>query len=201
MNLASNNKYLTSPGRMSLPITETNDLSHDDDLSGKLLLSSQKFSKYPTKINLKILATVDDFEIPGIIVPPSAPVVTDAKTLERLSERSYVRDWYRLGLCSSGPQNSNRRNEPFRLTSVNCAYMICRSYPALFIVPSSVTDESIRRFCRLYRHNRIPIVTWRHPRTKALLIRGAGYHGKSVIGMLKAHPASTHNLKGMMIKI
>lgn len=139
---------------------------------------------------------VDEFEMPGMIVPP----VTDAKTLERLSERSYVRDWYRLGLCSNGPQN-NRRNEPFRLTSVNCAYMICRSYPALFIVPTSVTDESIRRFSRLYRHNRVPIVTWRHPRTKALLIRGAGYHGKSVMGMLKAHPTSAGNLKGMFFNI
>ena len=36
MNLTSNNKYMTSPGRMSLPITENNDLSHDDDLSGML---------------------------------------------------------------------------------------------------------------------------------------------------------------------
>lgn len=139
-----------------------------------------------------IILTVDDFEIPGIVTQPP----TDAKTLERLSERSYVRDWYRLGLYSNGPHN-NRRNEPFRLSSVNCAYMICRSYPALLIVPSSVSDESIRRFCRLYRHNRIPAVTWRHPRTKALLIRGAGYHGKGVMGMLKAHPASAGNLKGI----
>lgn len=123
---------------------------------------------------------------------------TDAKTLERLSERSYVRDWYRLGLCPSSPQN-NRRNEPFRLSSVNCAYMMCRSYPALLIVPNSVTDESIRRFCRLYRHSRIPAITWRHPRTKALLMRGAGYHGKGVMGMLKAHPSSTGNLKGIFI--
>lgn len=36
MNMISNNKYMTSPGRMSLPVTDNNDLSHDDDLSGKL---------------------------------------------------------------------------------------------------------------------------------------------------------------------
>lgn len=138
------------------------------------------------------VSTVDDYEIPGIVSQPP----TDAKTLERLSERSYVRDWYRLGLYANGPY-SNRRNEPFRLSSVNCAYMICRSYPALLIVPTSVSDESIRRFCRLYRHSRVPVVTWRHPRTKALLVRGAGYHGKGVMGMLKAHPTSAANLKGI----
>lgn len=141
-----------------------------------------------------IVFSVDEFEIPGNILPP----VTDAKTLERLSERSYVRDWYRLGLYMSGT-HTNHRNEPFRLSQVNCAYMMCRSYPALLIVPNCVSDESIRRFCRLYRHSRIPVVTWRHPRTKALLIRGAGYHGKSVMGMLKAHPTSATNLKGFSV--
>lgn len=62
------------------------------------------------------------------------------------------------------------------------------SYPALLLVPASVTDESIRRFCRCYRQGRIPSTTWRHPRTKAILLRGAGHHGKSVMGMLKSHP-------------
>lgn len=67
------NKYMTSPGRMSLPPTTDHDYSHEDDLS------------------------VDDFDIgPSSIIVPPAP--TDAKTLERLSERSYVRDWQRLGL-------------------------------------------------------------------------------------------------------
>ncbi|XP_011302109.1 myotubularin-related protein 13 isoform X1 [Fopius arisanus] len=164
----TNNKYLTSPGRMSLPVSnDTNDLSHDDDLS------------------------IDEFEISNIACQPP----TDAKTLERLSERSYVRDWYRLGLCPNGIEYDKRRNEPFRLTSVNCAYMICRSYPALLVVPTGVSDESIRRFCRLYRHSRLPVITWKHPRTKALLIRGAGCHGKGVMGMLKAHPSSGSNLK------
>lgn len=65
----------------------------------------------------------------------------------------------------------------------------CFSYPALLVVPSAVPDESIRRFCRCYRQGRIPCVTWRHPKTRALLLRGAGHHGKSVMGMLKSHPA------------
>ncbi|XP_044003006.1 myotubularin-related protein 13 isoform X2 [Aphidius gifuensis] len=172
MNLNNDNKYMTSPGRMSLPITDNTDLSHDDDLS------------------------IDEFEVSGFVSqqPPPPPPPTDAKTLERLSERSYVRDWYRLGLCPNG-LHGNRKNEQFRLTSVNCAYMTCRTYPALLIVPSSVSDESIRRFCRLYRHSRMPVVSWRHPRTKALLIRGAGCHGKGVMGMLKTHPSSASNLK------
>lgn len=164
MNMNTSSKYMTSPGRMSLPATEDFSLQ-DDDIS------------------------VDDFET-GLTsnILPHAP--TDSKTLERLAERSYVRDWQRLGLCNanSSPTNAKSATEQFRLTAVNTIYMMCRTYPALLLMPSSVPDESIRRFCRCYRQGRIPCITWRHPRTKALLLRGAGHHGKSVMGMLKSHP-------------
>ncbi|CAG9860140.1 unnamed protein product [Phyllotreta striolata] len=161
LNINNGNKYMTSPGRMSLPITD--DYGHDDDLS------------------------IDDFETGQ---PTISPAPTDAKTLERLQERSYVRDWQRLGLCNNSSSPTTKQSaDQFRLTSVNSIYMMCRSYPALLVVPATVTDESIRRFCRCYRQGRIPAITWRHPRTKALLLRGAGHHGKSVMGMLKSHPA------------
>lgn len=35
MSMITSNKFMTSPGRMSLPVTDNNDLSHDDDLSGE----------------------------------------------------------------------------------------------------------------------------------------------------------------------
>lgn len=159
----NNSKYMTSPGRMSLPGAD--DYNHDDDLS------------------------VDDFETGPPSNLPTAP--TDAKTLERLAERSYVRDWQRLGLCNSNTSPSKQTVDAFRLTSVNSIYMMCRSYPALLLMPAAVPDESIRRFCRCYRQGRIPSITWRHPKTKALLLRGAGHHGKGVMGMLKSHPNHT----------
>ncbi|XP_018572477.1 myotubularin-related protein 13 isoform X2 [Anoplophora glabripennis] len=155
-------KQKSSSKRQKYVLPNMNDYNHDDDLS------------------------IDDFETG----PPSiAPAPADAKTLERLQERSYVRDWQRLGICGSNASPSTKpSSDHFRLTTVNSIYMMCRSYPALLLVPASVTDESIRRFCRCYRQGRIPSTTWRHPRTKAILLRGAGHHGKSVMGMLKSHP-------------
>lgn len=62
-------------------------------------------------------------------------------------------------------------------------------------MPTNVTDDSIRRFSRCYRHSRVPAITWRHSRTRALLLRGASYHGKSVMSMLKTnHPHQPGNL-------
>lgn len=93
---------MTSPGRMSLPPSD--DYSHDDDLS------------------------VDDFDsVPPSNVVPSLPA--DSKTLERLIERSYVKDWQRLGLCntnSTSPTTAKLGVDNFRLTIVNTAYMMCR---------------------------------------------------------------------------
>ncbi|CAN7999101.1 unnamed protein product [Ixodes hexagonus] len=64
-------------------------------------------------------------------------------------------------------------------------------YPALVVVPQSVPDDSIRKLSRCYRHSRFPSVCWRHPGTKALLVRASGFHGKGVMGMLKGHPATS----------
>ncbi|KAK9497874.1 hypothetical protein O3M35_003784 [Rhynocoris fuscipes] len=148
-DITTNDKYLTSPGRMTLP------LSHE------------------------IEVPVEDLS---------------KGSIERVAERSYVRDWIRLNLVHSSPSSpcSLMQKEQFRISTVNANYMLCRSYPALLVVPSSVSDDSIRRFSRCYRHSRVPTITWRHPRTRALLLRGASYHGKSVMSMLKTnHPHQT----------
>jgi len=34
---------------------------------------------------------------------------------------------------------------------------------------------------------RFPVVTWRHPVTKAVLLRSSGFHSKGVIGVFKGH--------------
>lgn len=64
------------------------------------------------------------------------------------------------------------------------------SYPALVVVPWVTSDDSLHRLARCYRHGRLPVITWRHPRSKALLLRGAGFHGKGVMSMLN-RPATT----------
>ncbi|CAH2055654.1 unnamed protein product, partial [Iphiclides podalirius] len=106
-----------------------------------------------------------------------------ARTLERVRERPYARDWARLGLAAA----------PFRLTHANAVYTLCRSYPGVLAVPASVGDESLRRVARCYRQGRLPVLTWRHPRTHALLARSGASHHKGVMGMLKG---SSHQTPG-----
>lgn len=57
------------------------------------------------------------------------PRVT-VKDIERLKERSYVRDWKRLGF--------NEHHSNYRISTVNCNYSLCRSYPGMYSCSSQM---------------------------------------------------------------
>lgn len=58
-------------------------------------------------------------------------------------------------------------------------------------MPQSIQDNTIQRISRCYRQNRFPVVCWRNSRTKAVLLRSGGLHGKGVVGLFKSQNAPT----------
>lgn len=50
----------------------------------------------------------------------------DSKTLEKLSESRYCKDFQRLGLGILNGTNSKSKSEGFRISSANSAYSVCR---------------------------------------------------------------------------
>ncbi|ESO95293.1 hypothetical protein LOTGIDRAFT_232003 [Lottia gigantea] len=145
--------------------------------------SSDSESERPNSEAYDDLSIIDESEF-------ASSLSNDPKNLERLMERPSFQDYQRLGfvnLCMVG-QKSNR--DLFRISTVNANYSVCRSYPALLVVPAAVTDESIRKFARCHRQYRLPVITWRHPRTKALLLRASGLHSRGLMGMLRHNPSS-----------
>ncbi|XP_072320770.1 myotubularin-related protein 13 isoform X1 [Eucyclogobius newberryi] len=125
--------------------------------------------------------------------PPSSTLRTSEKsTMEQLVEQSCFRDYQRLGLGTITASSSRSKSgEQFRITAVNRLYSLCRSYPGLLVVPQAVQDSSLHKVARCYRHNRLPVVCWKHPRTKAVLLRSGGFHGKSVVGLFKSQNPSS----------
>ncbi|XP_076006705.1 myotubularin-related protein 5 isoform X1 [Genypterus blacodes] len=111
---------------------------------------------------------------------------SDRQTMSNVVERACCRDYQRLGLGTLSSSLTRSKNEPFRISTVNRMYTVCRSYPGLLIVPQSIPDSTIQRICRCYRQNRFPVVCWRNPRTKAVLLRSAGLHAKGVVGFFKS---------------
>ncbi|XP_011608544.1 myotubularin-related protein 13 isoform X1 [Takifugu rubripes] len=137
----------------------------------------------------------DDISISddGELLPTSTLRASEKSTMEQLVEQSCFRDYQRLGFGTITASSSRSKSgEQFRITAVNRLYSLCRSYPGLLVVPQAVQDSSLHKVARCYRHNRLPVVCWKHPRTKAVLLRSGGFHGKSVVGLFKSqNPSST----------
>uniref|UniRef100_A0A8C9RGP9 SET binding factor 1 n=1 Tax=Scleropages formosus TaxID=113540 RepID=A0A8C9RGP9_SCLFO len=111
---------------------------------------------------------------------------SDRQTMSSVVERACCRDYQRLGLGTLSNSLTRSKNEPFRISTVNRMYTVCRSYPGLLIVPQSIPDSTIQRISRCYRQSRFPVVCWRSSRTKAVLLRSGGLHGKGVVGFFKS---------------
>ncbi|XP_073435380.1 myotubularin-related protein 5 isoform X9 [Dendrobates tinctorius] len=103
-----------------------------------------------------------------------------------IAERACCRDYQRMGLGTLSNSLTRAKNEPFRISTVNRMYAVCNSYPGLLIVPQTIQDNTLQKISRCYRQNRFPVVCWRSPRSKAVLLRSGGLHGKGVVGLFKS---------------
>ncbi|CAH2275354.1 myotubularin-related 5 isoform X2 [Pelobates cultripes] len=108
-----------------------------------------------------------------------------------LAERACCRDYQRMGLGTLSNSLTRAKNEPFRISTVNRMYAVCNSYPGLLIVPQSIQDNTLQKISRCYRQNRFPVVCWRSSRSKAVLLRSGGLHGKGVVGLFKSTNTAT----------
>ena len=43
---------------------------------------------------------------------------------------------------------------------------------------SQVGDDSLKRLAKIHKQGRVPSITWRHPASRALLVRGSSYHSR-----------------------
>lgn len=150
----------------------------------------------------------------GLTTSPTPHIkmnVTSANTLVKMSQMNYVKDYIRLNMGNivtsnngnssnmalsnffQGSSNKHQRTnsnssnnvDQCYITSLNLNYSVTRSYPALVVVPSGITDECIMRISRFYKSSRFPVAVWRHARTKALLMRSSGFQGKGVFDVFK----------------
>ena len=117
----------------------------------------------------------------------------DSRGLERLSDRRDCRDFVRLGLGSLDMVNAKMVSQPSELTRisvVNHKYNVSRSLPALMVVPGRITDESLKRLAKVHKQGRLPSITWRHPSSRALLVRGSSYHQRGVMSIIRGSHAN-----------
>ncbi|KAL5569526.1 hypothetical protein UlMin_026101 [Ulmus minor] len=64
-------------------------------------------------------------------------------------------------------------NDLWRISSVNSNYTMCQTYPFALIVPKYISDEEILQASNFRSKCRLPVVTWCHPGTGAVLARSS----------------------------
>ena len=124
-----------------------------------------------------------------------SPSHESQRPVQRLHEMLYCKDYERLGFeiyshiymaSVSGVKNPKLHNSYansssyFRINSVNMDYSVCGSYPGLIVAMSNVNDEAIKKLAKLYRNGRFPAIVWKHPRTKALILRSGARNPTSI---------------------
>lgn len=70
-----------------------------------------------------------------------------------------LKDYERIGFPDS----------QWRVTNVNANYEISQSYPPVLIVPSTVSDDELRKVAAFRSRGRIPVCVWKHSNGAAIL--------------------------------
>ncbi|XP_042512965.1 phosphatidylinositol-3-phosphatase myotubularin-1-like [Macadamia integrifolia] len=64
-------------------------------------------------------------------------------------------------------------NEWWRISGVNSNYAMCPTYPFSLIVPKSIRDEEVLQASTFRARCRLPVISWCHPGTGAVLARSS----------------------------
>lgn len=61
----------------------------------------------------------------------------------------------------------------WRITKMNDTYEVCDSYPAVWAIPTAVTEDEIRSVAAFRSRGRVPVLSWIHPESQATLTRSS----------------------------
>ncbi|KAL0904168.1 hypothetical protein M5K25_026242 [Dendrobium thyrsiflorum] len=64
-------------------------------------------------------------------------------------------------------------NDWWRISTINSGYSLCSTYPSSLIVPRSISDEELQQAASFRGRGRLPVISWCHAGTGAVLARSS----------------------------
>ncbi|CAK9159614.1 unnamed protein product [Ilex paraguariensis] len=64
-------------------------------------------------------------------------------------------------------------NELWRISAVNANYTMCPTYSFALLIPKCISDEEVLQACTFRARCRLPVISWCHPGTGAVLSRSS----------------------------
>ncbi|KAJ7974958.1 Phosphatidylinositol-3-phosphatase myotubularin-1 [Quillaja saponaria] len=83
------------------------------------------------------------------------------------------KDSYSASLSMIESGSFTLSNDLWRISSVNSNYTMCQSYPFALILPKGISDVEVLQASSFRARCRLPVVTWCHPHTGAVLARSS----------------------------
>uniref|UniRef100_A0AAR2L7M0 phosphatidylinositol-3,5-bisphosphate 3-phosphatase n=1 Tax=Pygocentrus nattereri TaxID=42514 RepID=A0AAR2L7M0_PYGNA len=62
-------------------------------------------------------------------------------------------------------------NESWLISKINSSYEVCETYPALLVLPASISEDELRRVAAFRAKRRFPVLSWIHPESQAAIVR------------------------------
>ncbi|KXJ22383.1 myotubularin-related protein 2 [Exaiptasia diaphana] len=88
-------------------------------------------------------------------------------------KEEYENNGWEVFDCESEFQRQGLPTDCWHITKINERYELCDTYPALLGVPSSVTDEDIKKVALFRSRGRLPVLSWLHPNNNASITRAS----------------------------
>lgn len=86
---------------------------------------------------------------------------------------SYKNDGWQVYDAVAELKRQGVPNDSWRLVKVNENYELCDTYPAVFAVPKTASDEDLRHVAAFRTRNRLPVLSWIHPDSQATITRSS----------------------------
>ncbi|RMD42060.1 hypothetical protein DV735_g3066, partial [Chaetothyriales sp. CBS 134920] len=82
-----------------------------------------------------------------------------------------VAEWARMGVGAG--VSEGERNKSWRISRINTDYRLSPTYPALFAVPASISDNTLKYAAAYRSRARIPVLTYLHPVNNCSITRSS----------------------------
>uniref|UniRef100_A0A3Q1HBK9 phosphatidylinositol-3,5-bisphosphate 3-phosphatase n=1 Tax=Anabas testudineus TaxID=64144 RepID=A0A3Q1HBK9_ANATE len=115
--------------------------------------------------------TITDYKLYFTSVERESPFILDVNLgaisrLETISVLNQGKNTKGLELVCKGLPN-----ESWAISKMNSTYELCDTYPSILVIPTSITDDDIKRVAVFRAKHRIPVLSWIHPESQAAIVR------------------------------
>ncbi|XP_076835532.1 myotubularin-related protein 1b isoform X3 [Brachyhypopomus gauderio] len=110
-------------------------------------------------------------EILGMLSKYAFPLSHNLPLFAYKYQEKFPKDGWKVYDPISEYKRQGLPNESWIISKINSSYEVCDTYPAVLVVPASITEDELRRVSVFRAKRRFPVLSWIHPESQAAVVR------------------------------